>query len=175
MHNISAHSNYILAETEGITNNYIHVIRNDNGIIETVLSFNWELKGIIELESENNRVLIIGNENNASRFSWLNLNTGAFNEVFNFYDSSPVLSVCDGSGNDFYAVHANGLAHYSNVLDNYTINAAHVPTKLVYDDLQHVLFAVNQDQLQLLNETGLNTLQTIATPGIQDVWLKYNK
>jgi hypothetical protein len=61
------------------------------------------------------------------------------------------------------------------VLDNYTINAALVPTKLVYDDLQHVLFAVNQDQLQLLNETGLNTLQTIATPGILDVWLKYNK
>jgi hypothetical protein len=175
VHNISAHSNYILAETEGITNNYIHVIRNDNGIIETVLSFNWELKGIIELESENNRVLLIGNENNASRFSWLNLNTGAFNELFNFYDSSPVLSVCDGSGNDFYAVHANGLAHYSNVLDNYTINAALVPTKLVYDDLQHVLFAVNQDQLQLLNETGMNTLQTIATPGILDVWLKYNK
>ncbi len=172
---IGAHSNYILAETEGITNNYIHVIRNDNGIIETVLSFNWELKGIIELQSENNRVLLIGNENNASRFSWLNLNTGAFNEVFNFYDSSPVLSVCDGSGNDFYTVHANGLAHYSNVLDNYTINAALVPTKLVHDDLQHVLFAVNQDELLLLNETGQNILQTIATPGILDVWLKYNK
>jgi hypothetical protein len=172
---IGMHSGYLLVATQGVTNNFIHVIRADNGIIETTLPFSWELKGTVELASDNNRVLLIGNQNNAAHFVWLNLATTAFNEVFNFYETSLVRSLCIGSGNDFYVVHENGLAHYSNALDSYTLNADLTPTKLIYDDLQHVLCGVLTDELLFLNETGLNTLQSIASPGIQDVWLKYNK
>jgi hypothetical protein len=173
--NIGAHSSYILATTEGITNNFINVLRSDNGIIETSIPFNWEFKGLIELDSETNRALLIGNQNSSAYFVWLNLNTSSFNEVFNFYESSPVLSICNGSGNDFYVVHNNGLAHYSNLLDSYVVNSGVLPQRLVYDDLQQVLWAVYQDQLTLMDESGLNNLQTLSTPGIQDIWLKYTK
>jgi hypothetical protein len=173
--NIGAHSNYIIASSQGSSNNFIYVIRNDNGIIESALPFSWELKGIIDLSADNSRVLLVGNENSAAHFTWLNLTTASFNEVFNFYESSPVQSVCSGSENDFYAVHENGLAHYSNSMDNYTINADLIPDKLIYDDLENILFAVNQNELKVLDEQGLSTLQTIAAPGITDVWLKYNK
>jgi len=173
--NIGAHSSYILASTEGITNNFINVIRSDNGIIETILPFNWELKGLIELASENNRALLVGNQNNSAYFVWLNLNTSSFNEVFNFYESSAVQSICNGSGNDFYVVHNNGLAHYTNLLDSYTVNGDIIPQQIMYDDLQQVLWAVHQDQLILMDESGLNNLQSFVTPGILDVWIKYNK
>lgn len=172
---IGMHSGHLIVATQGVTNNFIHVIRADNGVIETTLPFSWELKGTVELASDNNRVLIIGNQNNAAHFVWLNLATAAFNEVFNFYETSLVRSLCNGSGNDFYVVHDNGLAHYSNGLNSYTLNADLTPTRLIYDDLQHVLCGVLTDELLFLNETGLNTLQSIAAPGIQDVWLKYNK
>jgi len=173
--NIGAHSSYILATTEGITNNFINVIRSDNGIIETSIPFNWELKGLIDLDSESNRALLIGNQNNSAYFVWLNLNTSSFNEVFNFYESSPVLSICNGNGNDFYVVHNNGLARYTNLLDSYVVNSGVIPQRLVYDDLQQMLWAVHQDQLTLLDESGLNNLQSFSVPGIQDMWLKYTK
>jgi len=173
--NIGAHSNYIIASTQGSANNFIYVIRNDNGIIESALPFSWELKGIIELSADNSRVLLVGNENSAAHFAWLNFNTVSFNEVFNFYETSPVQSAYSGSGNDFYAVHENGLAHYTNAIDNYTINADLIPNKLIFDDLGNTLYAVNENELRVLDQQGLSTLQTIAAPGITDVWLKYNK
>ncbi len=172
---IGTHSNVIIASTQGAPNNLLHVIRNDNGIATTALPFSWELKGILELSAENNRVLLIGNNNNAAHFVWLNMNTSAFNEVFNFYESSGVRSVCKGSDNDFYVVHENGLAHYSNVMNNYTINADAIPDKLIYDDQEHALFAVHQNELRVFDEAGLSLLQTTSAPGIVDVWLKYNK
>ncbi len=173
--NIGAHTNYILASSQGSPNNYIYVIRNDNGIIESALPFSWELKGILDLSADNSRVLLVGNENSAAHFTWLNLTTNSFNEVFNFYEPSAVQAVCDAGGNDFYVVHSNGLAHYSNVMDNYTLNPDETPTKVIFDDLDNRLFAVKQNELRVLNTTGLSTLQTISAPGIIDVWLKYNK
>jgi hypothetical protein len=118
---------------------------------------------------------LIGNQNSSAYFVWLNLNTSSFNEVFNFYESSPVLSICNGNGNDFYVVHNNGLARYTNLLDSYVVNSGVIPQRLVYDDLQQVLWAVHQDQLTLMDESGLNNLQSFSVPGIQDMWLKYTK
>ena len=172
---IGIHSNVIIAASEGPTGNYLYVVRNDNGVIETALPFNWEMEGMIEMTSEPNRVLLIGNENGTAHFVWLNLTTSAFNEVFNFYESSLVQSVCDGNGNDFFVVHSSGLAQYTNLMSNYTVNGNLIPAKLIFDDLQQSLWAITPNQLHRLDESGQSVVQTIAAPDIQDLWFKYNK
>jgi len=172
---IGSHSNYIIAASQAVNDNYIYVIRKDNGVIETALPFSWALKGIVELDSENNRALLIGNEGNSSYFVWLNISTAAFNEVYSFYNDSPVQSACDGGGNNFYVVHENGLTLYSNLLASYSTNEQLIPDKLIYDELNQALWAVEQNQLLLLDESGMTTTQTIAAPGMKDLWLKYNK
>jgi hypothetical protein len=140
-----------------------------------VLSIDWEVKGIVHLNSENQRELLIGNDVGAAHFAWLNLSTSAINEVFNFYDSSPVISVCDASDNNFYAVQTDGIAHYTNGLNNYTMSTILSPQKLVFDDLGNTVWAITSDGLVQLDESAQSMLQSIAAPGIQDVWIKYNK
>lgn len=168
---LGIHFNKLIAASD----NSIYVIRKDNGITETVLSLNWQLKGIISLPSDESRVLLVGNENNTSKFKWLNLSTAAFNDVFNFYDTSPVSVVCKGGGNNFYALHVNGLAHYSNLMDNYTINPSIQANKLIFDELNQLLYSVNSNEMVVLSESGQQVLHTISAPGAQDVWLQYNK
>ena len=172
---IGSSPSHITVFSEGISGNFIHAIRSDNGVNETVLPINWEVKGIVHLNSENQRELLIGNEAGAAHFAWLNHSTSAINEVFNFYDSSPVLSVCDAAGNNFYAVHEVGIGHYINGLNSYTMSNSVTAEKLVFDDLENTLWAVTSDGAIRLDETGQSILQSIPVPGIQDVWIKYNK
>jgi hypothetical protein len=95
--------------------------------------------------------------------------------VFNFYDSSPVTSVCDAAGNNFYAVHEAGIGHYVNGLNSYTISNTVTAEKLVFDDLENTLWAVTADGTIRLDESAQTILQSVPVPGIQDVWIKYNK
>jgi hypothetical protein len=172
---IGSSPTHILVFSEGTSGNYIHAIRNDNGVIETSLPIDWDVVGIVHLNSENQRELLIGNQNGAAHFAWLNLSTSAINEVFNFYDSSPVLSVCEAAGNHFYAQHEAGIGHYINSLNSYTMSSVVTAEKLVFDDLGNTLWAVTSEGAIRLDENAQSILQTIAAPGIQDVWIKYNK
>jgi len=172
---IGSSPSHITIFSEGISGNFIHAIRSDNGVIEMVLPIDWEVKGIVHLNSENQRELLIGNQAGAAHFAWLNLNTSAINEVFNFYDSSPVISVCDASGNNFYAVHEAGIGHYVNGLNSYTMSNTVTAEKLVFDDLENTLWAVTADGTIRLDESVQTILQSVPVPGIQDVWIKHNK
>jgi hypothetical protein len=165
----------IVAFSEGSSGNFIHAIRNDNGVIETSIPLDWDVIGVVHLNSENNRELLIGNQNGAAHFAWLNLSTSAINEVFNFYDSSPVLSVCEAASNHFYVQHEAGIGHYVNSLNNYTMSSVVTAEKLVFDDLGNTLWAVTSEGAVRLDENAQSILQSIAAPGIQDVWIKYNK
>ena len=172
---IGSSPNHIVAFCEGSSGNYIHALRNENGVIETSLPLSWDVVGIVHLNSENQRVLLIGNEAGAAHFAWLNLSTSAINEVFNFYDSSPITSVCDAAGNNFYAVHEAGIGHYVNGLNSYTMSNTVTAEKLVFDDLENTLWAVTADGTIRLDESAQTILQSVPVPGIQDVWIKYNK
>ncbi len=172
---IGSSPTHIVAFCEGSSGNYIHALRNDNGVIETSLPLDWDVVGIIHLNSENDRLLLIGNQAGAAHFTWLNLSTSAINEVFNFYESSPVISVCDATGNNFYAVHEAGIGHYVNGLNSYTMSNTVTAEKLVFDDLENTLWAVTADGAIRMDESAQTILQSIPVPGIQDVWIKYNK
>jgi hypothetical protein len=47
--------------------------------------------------------------------------------------------------------------------------------KLVFDDLENTLWAVTADGAIRLDESAQTILQSVPVPGIQDVWIKYNK
>jgi hypothetical protein len=168
---------HLIVITENANNNerYVHALRADNGIAETSLAVGWEAMGVVAMDSDNQRVLLIGNEGNVARFQWFNLATSALNEVFNFYESSTILSVCDASGNDFYTIQANGIVRYSNLLGSFNTTNSVPAEKLFFDDLSNTLWAIAPNTLYQLDATGTSVLRTASTPGIIDVWLKYNK
>jgi hypothetical protein len=172
---IGSSPTHIIAFSEGSSGNFVHTLRNGNGIIETSIPLDWDIVGIVHLSSENQRELLIGNRNGSAHFAWLNLSTSAINEVFNFYDTSPVVSVCDAVGNDFYTLQEAGIGHYINSLNSFTMSSSVSAEKLVFDDLENTLWAITAEGAIRLNESAQVILQSIAAPGIQDVWIKYNK
>lgn len=172
---IATNSSHLIAITEGTTSSYVQVLRIDNGIIETALTLDWEIRGVVHIPADTERMLLIGNQASIAHFAWLNLTTSAINEVFNFYETSPVLSVCATSGNDFYVVHNLGIAHYQNALNNYTLSSGTSASKLVYDDLNETLWAISNDEIRVLDESAQSVLQTIPAIGVQDIWIKYTK
>lgn len=165
----------VVVSSENINQQFVSAIRADNGIVETTLTIDWHIKGIIHIDSENDRMLLLGNQSNLSRFAWLNLSTSAINEVYNLYETSPVLSVCDGAGNDFYVVHSTGIARYINTMNSYSVSNFQQAEKLVYDEIGNSLWAVGEQTLTQLDAMGETVVQSYQVVGLQDFWIKYNK
>ena len=172
---IGTSSDYVVVSSENVNQQFVSAIRADNGIIETTLTIGWQVKGIIHITSEPDRILLIGNQANTSYFAWLNLNTSAINEVYNFYDTSPVTSVCDAAGNDFYVIHSNGIARYVNSMSSYTLGNFPNAEKLIYDEVGNSVWAIAPNSLVQLDAVAQNTIQSLTVTGIQDFWIKYNK
>ena len=165
----------VVVSSENVNQQFVSAIRADNGIVETTLTIDWQIKGILHLASESNRILLLGNQSNTSRFAWLNLSTSAINEVYNFYESSPVISVCDGAGNDFYVVHSTGIARYINSMNSFSVSNFKQAEKLVYDEIGNSLWAVGEQTLTQLDAMGETVVQSYQIIGLKDFWIKYNK
>ncbi len=172
---IASSPQHVVASSENVNQQFVSAIRADNGIMETTLTIDWQIIGIVNLSSESNRILLLGNQSNTSRFAWLNLSTSAINEVFNFYETSPVISVCDATGNDFYVVHSTGIARYVNTMSSFSISNFQHAEKLVYDEIGNSLWAVGEQTLTQLDAVGETVVQSYQVTGLQDFWIKYNK
>jgi hypothetical protein len=103
------------------------------------------------------------------------LSTSAINEVYNFYETSPVVSVCDGAGNDFYVVHSTGIARYTDTMNSYSVSSFQQAEKLVYDEIGNSLWVVAAQSLTQLDATGETVIQSFQVAGLKDFWIKYNK
>ena len=165
----------VVVSSENVNQQFVSAIRADNGLVETTLTIDWHIKGILHLASESNRILLLGNQSNMSRFAWLNLSTSAINEVYNLYENSPVISVCDGAGNDFYVVHSTGIARYNNTMNSYSVSNFQQAEKLVYDEIGNSLWAVSEQTLTQLDAMGETVIQSFQVAGLKDFWIKYNK
>ena len=166
---------HVVVSSENVNQQFVSAIRADNGIVETTLTIDWQIKGILHLASESNRILLLGNQSNTSRFAWLNLSTSAINEVYNFYEASPVISVCDGAGNDFYVVHSTGIARYINSMNSFSVSNFQQAEKLMYDEIGNSLWAVGEQTLTQLDAMGETVVQSYQIIGLKDFWIKYNK
>ena len=165
----------VVVSSENVNQQFVSAIRADNGLVETTLTIDWHIKGIIHLDSENDRMLLLGNQSNMSRFAWLNLSTSAINEVYKLYETSPVISVCDGEGNDFYVVHSTGIARYINAMTSYSVSNFQQAEKLVYDEIGNSIWAVGDQTLTQLDASGETVIQSFQVAGLKDFWIKYNK
>jgi len=157
------------------TTNYIDVYPRNSGMPQLTLSVDWDIVGAITLQSDEQFIILAGNNNGAGTFAYLNLNTGAINTNFNFYDTSSVSSVCAGDGDDFYAIQASGIVRYVNNFSSYATNNTHHPEKIIYDDLNHALWAIDASGIHQLNESITQETGQLTVSGARDLWLKYNK
>jgi hypothetical protein len=172
---IGTGSQRIIVASENVNQQFVSAIRKDNGIVETTLTIGWSIKSILNLPSENERILLIGNESNAAHFAWLNLSTAAINEVYNFYETSTVYFACNGPGNDFYVIHSSGIVRYVNTMSSYIAGNFQDAEKLVYDEIGNSLWAVGSQTLTHLDGAAETVLQSYPISGLKDFWIKYNK
>jgi hypothetical protein len=142
---------------------------------QLTLSVDWDIVDAITLQSDEQFIILAGNNNGAGTFAYLNLNTGAINTNFNFYDTSPVSSICAGDGDDFYAIQASGIVRYVNNFSSYATNNTLHPEKIIYDDLNHALWAIDASGIHQLNESITQETGQLTISGARDLWLKYNK
>lgn len=165
----------VIAASENVNQKFVSTIRSDNGFVETTLTIDWQIKSILKLVSENDRILLIGNEEGASHFAWLNLSTSAINEVYNFYETSMVKFACNGPGNDFYVIHTSGIVRYANTMSSFTTNSIQGAEKLVYDEIGNTVWAVGTQTLTHLDGGVESVIQSYPISGLKDFWIKYNK
>jgi hypothetical protein len=174
---ITATALHIIAISEStITgSNYIHVYPRSSGMPVIELPVNWEINGALPLRSDEHFIILGGNNTGEGHFAYLNLNTGAINENFNFYDQSSVESLCAGAGDDFYAIQSSGIVRYSNNFASYSVNNTIHPDKLIYDDLNNAVWAIEASGIHQFDEVLITETAQFPISGVTDLWLKYNK
>jgi hypothetical protein len=165
----------VISQASSGNTNYIDVYPRSIGIPSLTLQVAWEITGAIPLKSDWHFFVLGGNNNNQGYFAYLNLNTGAINENFNFYDQSTVSSMIAADGDDFYAIQSNGIVRYINNFSSFSFNDALHPNKLIYDDLNQALWAIDAAGVHQFNESLTNETAFIPLIGATDLWLKFNK
>ena len=174
---ITTSREHIIAISEAATGstNYIDVYPRSNGIPLLTLSVDWEITGVIPLPSDEHFFILAGNSSGQAHFAYLNLNTGAINENFNFYDQSSVSSIIAADGDDFYTIQSNGVVRYINNFSSFSLNDTQHPDKLIFDELNHALWTIDNVGIHQFNEALTNETANIPISGVSDLWLKYNK
>lgn len=165
----------VISASTSSTTNYIDVYPRNSGMPQLTLSVDWDIVGAIPLQSDEQFITLAGNNNGEGTFAYLNLNTGAINTNFNFYDTSPVSSICASDGDDFYAIQTSGIVRYVNNFSSYATNNTLHPEKIIYDDLNHALWAIDASGIHQLNESITQETGFLSIQGARDLWLKYNK
>lgn len=165
----------VISESSSGNANYIDVYPRSIGIPSLTLQVNWEITGAIPLQSDWHLITLGGNNNGQGHFAYLNLNTGVINENFNFYDQSSVSSIIAADGDDFYAIQSNGVVRYINNFSSFSLNDTQHPDKLIFDELNHALWTIDNVGIHQFNEALTNETASIPINGVSDLWLKYNK
>jgi hypothetical protein len=80
-----------------------------------------------------------------------------------------------GAGDDFYAIQADGIVRYVQNFSSYSIYNSLQPDRLIFDDLNHALWAIDASGIHQLNESITQETGLLTISGARDLWLKYNK
>lgn len=175
IHAIAANTNKLIVASTAGSSTYLNVFAKTGSLPELSITADWSINALHPLGSDNQLIVLGGIKNGVGHFAYLNLNTGAINENFNFYEPSPVRSIAAAEGDNFYALQDAGLVRYNGNFSSYIMNTELHPTAMIYDELNQTLWTTDATGVRLMNVSLSNELLFVPANGIKDVWLKYNK
>ncbi|MFN5620658.1 MAG: Ig-like domain-containing protein [Flavobacteriales bacterium] len=164
-----------VARSTDNSTSYLNIYPKSSSFPSHSMTIDWEVTGAVPLASNEELIVLSGNENDTGHFAYFNLNTSAINENFSFYDNSVVSALYAGEGNDLYAIQGAGIVRYTNNFSSYSIQTNSHPSKLVYDDLFHTVWTVENDGVHRYNDALTQELLHVPMSNAGDIWLKYNK
>ena len=154
---------------------YLQVYPKSSGFPSHSITVDWEVTGAVPLAGNEQLIVLAGNSDGEGYFAYFNLSTSAINENFNFYDHTLVSALYAGDGNELYAIQSSGVVRYVNNFSSYSVNTDSHPARLVYDDLFHTVWTVENDGIHQFNDALTAEIRFIPMTNAVDVWLKYNK
>lgn len=176
-HHLAISDDFVFASTRNIQNTQqtISVFNKSTGALFQSLAIDvaYDLKGITLIDD--NRILLIGNQNGESLFKYYNNETNALNNVFTFYNTSECTGVWPGAEGYFFVAHNEGIVKYNTDAEMLSTGLELTPLKMVYEKVSGQVFAVTADGVHLLNSSATSESDFIATTNCRDVLLLYNK
>lgn len=134
----------------------------------------FEVKGIAQ-SSDEDEIFIAGNYNGESVFRKYFRASNGINDVFSFYETTPIAAFARGNENRFYALHESGLAIYINNMQTFQINTSLQPQRIVFEPLNDRAYLITPDGIHVMNETCSTEIGFIGGTDFTDVIFVYNK
>lgn len=134
----------------------------------------FNLVKMIFLGSED-KILLVGNEDNSGKFIYYNRNTNALNEIYTFYNHSHVFNAWNTSPNRFIVAQHDGLVNYTYNLNMLNTGIAIEPHKLIYEKISDLLYAYNETGVYVFNTNASSIINFIPYADCKDLMILYNK
>ncbi len=134
----------------------------------------FEVFGLAEAESEE-EIFIAGNGSDESVFRKYFKSSNGINDVFSFYETSPMVGFAIGEEDNFYVIHESGVAFYVNDMQSYQLNSSISPLSIFFEQLGSRVFLLEPNGVRIMNESCTAQLNYIAGDDYSDVLFLYNK
>jgi hypothetical protein len=156
------------------TSAQINVWNKSSGSLQQSADIGYEVKGIT-MASDEDEILLAGNYNGESVFRKYFRESNGINDIFSFYDTTPIGTFARGNDNRFYASHESGVAIYLNNMQSFQINNTLQPERIVFEPLNDRVYLITTNGIQVMNETCATEVGFIGGNQFSDVLFLYNK
>jgi hypothetical protein len=152
----------------------INVWNKQTGSFVQSLPVGFEVMGLAVAGTED-EIFIAGNSSSEAIFRKYFRTSNGINDVFSFYETTPILAFGRGDIHDFYAVHESGIAYYVNNMQSYQLNSALSGSQLIYEPFNSRVFLLASDGIHVMDESCSNEISFFAGSYWRDVLFIYNK
>jgi hypothetical protein len=152
----------------------MHVWNKQTGSFIQSLPIGFDVRGITEAGNED-ELFIAGNSSNEAVFRKYFRSSNGINDVFSFYESSPIIAFEEGSENNFYAAHENGVAYYVNNMQSYQLNNSISAQDIAYEPLNSRVYVTSSDGIHVMNQPCSQEVSFYPGNNFVDVLFIYNK
>jgi hypothetical protein len=134
----------------------------------------FQLVKMIYLGSED-KILLAGNQGEFGTLIYYNRSANALNNVYTFYDHSPIYSAWNTAPDRFIIAQQSGMVNYTYSLEMLTTGIYLQPKKMVYEKLSNMIYAYNETGVYVLNINASSIINFIPYTDCKDLLILYNK
>lgn len=165
---------FLIVENFSYTSKSLLVVRKDTRSLLQSTLIDFDLKRLVYSGNEN-LIIAVGNQNNEGIIKYYNRSTNFFNEVYTSYNHSPIYDAWPASEGRFIISQEDGLISYAHNLNMLSQGIALKPTKLIYENISGLIYAINENGVYILNTNATSQFSFIPKNNCRDLFLLYNK
>lgn len=174
--NLMVTENFIFADIENLTQTIRTIsvfVKATRTIIQSV-QVNFDMKELLYLGNED-KILVVGNENGEGVLKYYNRQTNFFNQVFTAHNNSSIHAAWPTATGQFIVANQNGLTTYNYQLTMLSTGIEMIPSKILHEKISGNLFALTNNGVYRLNSNATQQLAFYSAIECRDILFLYNK